>query len=270
MYHLHKFSNFIYVWSDHSFRLWVNKNMPTWVVVRMTGCCNSVLLYILVRFLLAQCTFPSTASNRAGQRQELIHPVQNHLTLVSLVSIFWHIFWHFEWIYKYKRNPSSQLELARISFIHVLRFRLRRVRWLDRPCAVLLIHTDSLIFSNRTSFPDASFLTKLSFLPITPIGTTALTKRHKGAKRQTTTSSHQKRKNKKDLKWLIWENCPENAWNILRCKCWSIVWKGGGGGGGSILRLKRCKGIHTSGEFSPRGLLKFTSAITQIKANSLK
>lgn len=165
----------------------------TWAVVRMVCCCNSaILLAHLDPGALSSNTvhFSKYSIQQRGQEQELIHPVQNHLTLVSLVSIFWHIFRHFEWIYKYKRNPSSQFGLAQISFSHVLLFRLS-VRRLDRPCASLLIHTDSLIFSNRPTFPDASSLTSLSFLPIRPIGTTALTKR------QTTMSSDQKRKNQK-------------------------------------------------------------------------
>lgn len=138
--------------------LWVNKNAPchmTSAVVRMACCCNSVILLAhLDPGALSSNTvhFSKYSIQQRGQEQELIHPVQNHLTLVSLVSIFWHIFRHFEWIYKYKRNPSSQFGLAQISFSHVLLFRLS-VRRLDRPCASLLIHTDSLIFSNRPTFP---------------------------------------------------------------------------------------------------------------------
>lgn len=58
--------------------------------VTTTCCSNSIILLAhLEPGLLssAQCAFQSTVSNRAGREQQLIHPVQNHLTLVSLMSI---------------------------------------------------------------------------------------------------------------------------------------------------------------------------------------
>lgn len=93
-FRLHKLENFICVWSDHWFRLWLNKNVPchmTWAVVGMTCCCNSViLLEHLEPGVLSSSSvhFSKYSIQQRGQGRELIHPVQNHLTLVSLVSIF--------------------------------------------------------------------------------------------------------------------------------------------------------------------------------------
>lgn len=62
-----------------------------WALVKMTCCSNSVILLAhLEPGALSSSTmhFSKYSIQLSGQGQELIHPVQNHLTLVSLVSIF--------------------------------------------------------------------------------------------------------------------------------------------------------------------------------------
>lgn len=80
---LHKFEDFICVSSDHPFRLWVNKSVP-----EMTFCYNDVI----TSWTSSTVYFSKYSVQQRGQGDELIRPVQNRLTLVSLVSIFWHIF----------------------------------------------------------------------------------------------------------------------------------------------------------------------------------
>lgn len=163
----------------------------TWAVVRMTCCCcNSLILLARLEpgpLSPARCTFQSTVSNRAGREQQLIHPVLNHLTLVSLMSI------------------SDTYSDTLSGFISIRETWVLSLNWLgflsSMSCSSGWNWGDRSVL--LCIFADASwppYFLKLSLtrpLLLTPIGTTILTTgpNGKSAQIQTTSSEEDEKTN---------------------------------------------------------------------------